>query len=58
VIGEDTLENEKIFLMFAPFFQSNPAIEFLEMRMPIGRIGFGALVALLRNPRSSDLTLS
>ena len=53
VIGEDTLENEKVFLMFAPFFQSNPAIEFLEMKMSIGRIGFGAIVSLLRNPRSN-----
>ena len=53
VIGEDTLVNENIFLMFAPIFQNNPAIEFLDMQMPIGRIGFGPLVALLRNPRSN-----
>ena len=41
------------FFMLAPFFQSNPAIKFLEIPMPIGRIGFGALVTLLQNPRSN-----
>jgi hypothetical protein len=58
VIGEDTLANEKIFLIFSPFFQNNPAIEFLNMQMPIGRIGFGPLVALLLNPRSNLTVLN
>ena len=52
-LGKDTLANEKIFLIFAPFFQNHPAIESLTMQMPMRNIGFGPLVALLRNPRSN-----